>query len=128
MLAGAQWTLQNAIKLYASDGDADDQLGYCMSVSGELAVIGTGGDEVNGLSSGSAYVCRNDGTSWIVEANLLALDGDAYDYFGSALDVSGDVIVLYFTQSRGNDIMSEWLDAAWALELHRDRVDVLSRP
>jgi len=81
-------------KLLASDGAADDQFGYSVSVSGDVAVVGVPRDDDNGNNFGSAYVYRFDGTSWVEEAKLLASDGASGDYFGSSVSVSGDVALV----------------------------------
>jgi len=89
-------------KLTASDaaagdnfgGDADD-----VSISGNVSVIGAFRDDDacpadNNCDSGSAYVYRFDGASWIEEAKLTASDAAAGDGFGVSDSISGDVIVI----------------------------------
>ena len=51
---GASWA--EDVKLTASDGAAEDWFGRFSSISGNLALIGTWGDDDNGVVSGSAYV------------------------------------------------------------------------
>ncbi len=87
-------------KLLASDAAADDQFGYSVSVSGEVAVIGARHDDDNGSGSGSAYVYRYDGTNWVQESKLLASDGTVHDLFGYSVSVSGEVAVI---GAYGND-------------------------
>jgi hypothetical protein len=43
-------------KLLASDGAADDNFGYSVSISGDYALIGAFFDDDNGQYSGSAYI------------------------------------------------------------------------
>ena len=51
---GAEWNEE--AKLRASDGEADNVFGGAVSISGDLAVIGSAGDNDHGDESGSAYV------------------------------------------------------------------------
>jgi len=89
---GTSWVEQP--KLVASDGAGGDEFGCSVSVSGDVAVIGAQDDDDNGAKSGSAYVFRRNGTTWVQQANLLAPDGAAGDCFGCSVSVSGDVVVV----------------------------------
>ena len=98
---GATWVEH---KLTASDGAADDRFGYSVAVDGNTAVIGAAGDDDLGISSGSAYVFRWDGATW-VEHKLTASDGAAYDRFGEAVALDGNTAVIGaagFTNSAGS--------------------------
>jgi 3',5'-cyclic AMP phosphodiesterase CpdA len=88
---GAAW---NETKLLASDGAAQDQFGYSSDIDGDQAVVGAFGDDDLGSESGSAYVFRFDGASWIEEAKLYAADGAEVCWFGSSVAISGDVIIV----------------------------------
>jgi len=89
---GTSWTEQQ--KLTASDGAAADFFGYSVSVSGDTIVIGAHGDDDNGVSSGSAYVFVREETSWTEQQKLTASDGEALDFFGYSVSVSGDTIAV----------------------------------
>jgi hypothetical protein len=75
----------------ASDGAADDYFGWSVAVSsdGSTVVVGAQYDDDKGASSGSAYVYRWNGSSW-VETKLSAGDGAADDRFGQGVAVSED--------------------------------------
>ena len=83
-------------KLTASDGAAVDQFGVSVAVSGDVCVVGAFSDD--GLAgnddSGSAYVYRFNGSTWVEEQKLTASDGEAFDIFGWSVSVSGDVVVV----------------------------------
>ena len=49
---------------------------------------------MNGNDSGSAYIFKRDGTSWLEQGKLLASDGAAFDYFGVSVSISGDYVVV----------------------------------
>jgi hypothetical protein len=85
---GTAWV--DETKLTASDGAAYDNFGRSVSISGHYAVVGASGDDDNGLSSGSAYVFRRDGTAWVEETKLTARDGTPGHGFGESVSISGD--------------------------------------
>ncbi|MHC4413642.1 MAG: hypothetical protein ACYS0G_00005, partial [Planctomycetota bacterium] len=72
---GSSWAQEQ--KLLASDGAAADIFGHSVSVSGDVAVVGAYYDDDDGTDSGSAYVYRWDGSSWVQEQKLLASDAEA---------------------------------------------------
>jgi hypothetical protein len=77
-----------------ADVAAGDHFGHSVAISDGVAVIGADMDDDKGSSSGSAYVFRYNGASWVKEAKLHAFDGAAYDYFGVSVAISGDVAVI----------------------------------
>jgi len=89
---GSSW-VQKA-KLSASDSTANDYFGNSVSISGDTAVIGAYNDDDNGYGSGSAYIFRFNGLSWIEEDKLLASDGAEYDWFGISVAISDDTAVI----------------------------------
>jgi hypothetical protein len=95
---GVTWVEEQ--KLLPSDGEEWDRFGRYVSVSGDVVLIGAEGDDDLGQSSGSAYIFRYNGMSWVQEAKLIASDGAEYDYFGNSVSVSGDVALI---GARGDD-------------------------
>lgn len=81
-------------KLLASDAHRFDYFGRSVSVSGDVIVVGAVGDDDSGGGSGSAYVFRFDGSSWIEESKLTASDGEPQDFFGWSVSVSGDLALV----------------------------------
>jgi FG-GAP repeat protein len=91
--AGAVWTEQ--AKLTASDGAINDQFGFAVAVSGDTAVVGAYLDNnAGGSDAGSAYVFVRSGTTWSQQAKLLPQVPGGGDYFGSAVAIDGDTIVV----------------------------------
>ena len=88
------WTEQQ--KLFALNPQAQDTFGFRVALDGDIAVISAEGDDENGADSGAVYVLRfdTDTSQWLQEAKLMASDGAVNDRFGSAVAVSGEVIVV----------------------------------
>ena len=87
-------TTMDRTKLTASDGEAFDQFGVGVAVSGTKIVVGAYGDDDRGDYAGAAYVFERVGGTWAQEAKLLATDGGAGQLFGFPVSISGDVILL----------------------------------
>jgi len=60
---GQSWAQQ--AKLTAPDGDQYDYFGHWVAIDGSYAVIGAPYDDDNGDDSGSLYIFRRIGTTWI---------------------------------------------------------------
>ncbi len=71
----------------------DDQFGSDVAVDGNVIVVGALGEDDTSTDEGAAYVFRLNGT-WQIEDKLTASDGAGADWFGSAVDVDGDAIVI----------------------------------
>ena len=78
-------------KLIAPDGEAGDNFGCSIDVSGTTVVVGAYLDNDMGDSSGSVYIFDVSGD--FVE-KLLAPDGEANDEFGYSVSVFGTTIVV----------------------------------
>lgn len=81
-------------KLLASDGADGDHFGVRVYISGDTAVVGANSDDDNGANSGSAYIFRYNGSSWVEETKLLASDGNTGEYFGTAIGISDDIAIV----------------------------------
>jgi hypothetical protein len=95
--AGGQGGWDQVAKLTASDGIADDQFGYSVSIDGETIVIGAPFTDDNGDRSGSAYLFEKPGTGWAdmtETAKFTASDGAEYDDLGFSVSISGDTVVV----------------------------------
>ena len=97
-LDGVQWVEE--AKLVASDGQAEDDFGISVSVSGDVALIGAWNVGNTGRSypdgAGAAYFYRFDGLSWVEEARVVSitpLPGEL-DRFGRSVSVEGDVAII----------------------------------
>ncbi len=96
---GTTWVEEQ--KLTASDAAQSDQFGFSVSVSGDLVVVGAYLDDcAAGIDCGSAYIYRFNGSGWVQEAKLTALNAAQLDLFGQSVSVSGDIAVV---GARGDD-------------------------
>jgi hypothetical protein len=114
-------TAQTEQKLVASDAAASDGFGHHVAVGGDRAVVGAPQNDDAGASSGAAYVFQLDGISWVEEQKLIAVDGVSGDFFGQAVSVSGDrVLVGANSDVNGNDSGAAYVfrldNGTWVLE------------
>ena len=118
--SGTTWSEE--AKLLPGDGAEADQFGFSISMSGNAVVIGAPFDDDLGTDSGSAYVFRFNGTSWIQEAKLTTTDGAAGDWFGYSVSIDGDVVVAgaYSADAAGVDSGAAYVfrfdGTSWAQE------------
>jgi hypothetical protein len=96
------WTMEEQVEL-TSDSVAKAEFGYAVAISGDVVVVGARKDSEKGLYSGSVYVFRNNGSTWIREAKLYADDAQAQEYFGSSVAIDGDTIVVGANYGRKGD-------------------------
>ena len=89
---GSTWSQQ--AKLTANDAAAGDSFGESVSISGDTAVVGAGGDDDGGAGSGSAYVFVRIGSTWSQQAKLTANDAAVHDWFGGSVSISGDTALV----------------------------------
>lgn len=79
----------------AGDGGYYDQFGAAIAAAGNLMVVGAPYDYAGtDYYSGSAYVFRHNGTTWVEEGKLVPTDPVAYDYFGSIVATDGVKVVV----------------------------------
>ena len=103
--SGGVWSQEAYLK--ASNTGATDYFGRSVAISGDTVVIGAYQEDssatgVNGNQSnnsfnaaGAAYVFRRDsGGEWSQEAYLKASNTEAGDWFGPAVAISGDTVVI----------------------------------
>ena len=95
-----QWdgsTWQQAAKLTASDGVASDEFGYSVDISGDTVIVGARHDDDGGGDSGSAYLFEKPLGGWATSTEttkFTASDAAASDFFGHAVAISGDSVVV----------------------------------
>ena len=65
-----------------------------VAISGDLVLTGCPNDDEAGNNSGTAYVFRREGSSWIQETRLTASDAAEDDRFGEHVALDGDRAVV----------------------------------
>lgn len=89
---GTSWTQQE--RLVPADGAGGDQFGFSVAIDAGTAVIGAVRDDAGSSQTGSARVFVRGGTQWTEQATLIASDGAENDFFGTAVDLEGDLAVV----------------------------------
>ena len=112
---GTSWVGQAYLK--APNAEANDTFGLPVSISGDTIVVGAYQEDSNQTTitngntasanntvsnSGAAYVFRRTGTTWANEAYLKAPNAETTDFFGYAVSISGDTIVIGAYQEDSN--------------------------
>jgi hypothetical protein len=91
--SGTAWTKQATL----TSPDGDGSFGTSVSISGNLAVVGSPGSIVNpgpSYTEGAAFVFARSGSSWSLQAELSAADGGKTDGFGSSVSINGTTAIV----------------------------------
>ena len=91
---GRQCVVTERQKLTASDASGLAYFGSSVALDGNVAVVGAHFEGGAGFWAGAAYVFRHNGTQWVEEQKLTGGDTEAFDFFGAAVAVENDVIVV----------------------------------
>ena len=97
-------------KLLAADGDDQDYFGAAVAISGNMAVVGAPQAYGGGSASGAAYVYRFDGMTWSFDARLVPADSTAAQFFGYAVAIDADAIIV---GAWGDGSHGTWSGAAY---------------
>lgn len=89
---GTTWSEQATLLsgLYSPNSN----MGSVLAIRGDSVVVGVPVGGQNGLPSGSSYVFTRTGTTWHKQATLTAKDAANEDYFGQAVAIDADTIVI----------------------------------
>ena len=107
-------------KLTASDAAAGDYFGNAVAISGNVAIVGSYGDDDGGSASGSAYLF--DVTTGTQLHKLTASDAAASDNFGFSVAISGNraIVGAYSDDDAGSKSGSAYVfDVATGTQLHK---------
>ncbi len=105
-LRGGVWSQQAYVK--AINTDSQDAFGRAVAISGETLVVGAQHEDSQAVgvdgdpfdeypnlgNAGAAYVYERSGTTWTSQAYLKATNTDARDWFGGAVAIDGDLILV----------------------------------
>ncbi|PJZ37693.1 hypothetical protein CH354_11255 [Leptospira levettii] len=111
------WETQAYLK--SSNAEANDLFGNSVAISGDTIVVGAPGESSNqttitngnsasadnsAASSGAAYVFQRTGSTWAQEAYLKAPNAESTDFFGTAVAIDGNTILVSANQEDSNQI------------------------
>ena len=74
--------------LTAADMADQDYFGASVALEGDYAIVGAGGNDDDGIDSGSAYIFKREGEDWIEQGKLTArerLDEQLVERFDTSL-------------------------------------------
>ena len=86
--SGATWVFEQ--KLHASNPDPEDEFGFDIETDGQTIVVASPVDSNGGIATGSVYVFRHNGASWVETQRISPVDGDDGCWFGWDLDLDGE--------------------------------------
>ena len=92
---GTSWSQQ--ARLTGADAPGGSNFGVAVAVAGDTVVVGASDERsIPTLAPlpGVAYVFARTGVTWSRQARLQAVYGGAADFFGEAVAVSGDTIIV----------------------------------
>ena len=104
------------VKLVPSQGGEYEWFGTSISVNGDYAIIGAPGNAFLAAKSGSAYVYKRIGATWVEQTRLTRSSGKDSDLFGQSVSISGDRAVVGVP---GYDI-GRYVDHGAAIVYRRD--------
>jgi hypothetical protein len=110
-LSGPSWV--QTIKLLPADPAMGSFFGQAVSLSGDVAVIGSSTGGPAGVNQGAAYVFEWNGAQWLQTIKLQASDGVASDFFGTSMAIGDERIVV---GAAGHDHLGSNTGAAYAFE------------
>jgi len=88
-------TWDTGTEIIASDYQASDYFGCSVSIYGDYAVVGAYGEDQVASSAGAAYIFhRTAETTWDAGTKIVAADGEASDYFGYSVSISGPYVAV----------------------------------
>lgn len=123
---GGQWVEHS--KLTASDGEAGDEFRVSVSLStltGISALVGARYDDIGGVAdAGSAYAYYWDGSQWVEQAKLTAVDGEENDQYGRSVAINGNTALIGArfddigaVMDTGSAHMYRWDGSQWTLQI-----------
>ena len=81
-------------ELLAKDWASSDLFGFSVAIDNNTAIVGTCLHDDEGYNSGSAFIYRFDGSTWIEEAKLLASDVESSDWLGWSVSIYEDTVIV----------------------------------
>uniref|UniRef100_A0A7S2WHY7 Uncharacterized protein n=1 Tax=Mucochytrium quahogii TaxID=96639 RepID=A0A7S2WHY7_9STRA len=89
-------TWEQVARLTAPDGSLNDQFGKSVAMNNGTIVVGAWGEDINGIINvGAVYTFEKDSNQrWVFKSKLLPPSPSFKEYFGSALSIHKDTMVV----------------------------------
>jgi len=85
---------EDEVKILPNQLQGYDLLGRSVAIDGDVAVVGSWGDDDMGSTSGSAYIYQYDGITWTQKAKFYPSDASDGDNFGIDVSISGNYVLI----------------------------------
>ncbi len=89
---GNNWIQQ--ARLEATNRIINDYFGSSVSISNDYIIVGAENKDINGTKTGAAYIYKRTGTTWNLQSELVATDGQDGDKFGTSVSIYGNHAVV----------------------------------
>lgn len=89
---GVSWT--QLAKLTAGDINSGAQFGSALAISGDTLVIGAPSNLGNNVGAAYVFTRQPGGSTWTQQAKLVGSDVKMYEYFGDAVSIDADTVVV----------------------------------
>jgi|GEM_PF-5429258 len=125
---GNSWVLTDS--LFPSGSGEGHSFGVSIDIDSTFAIIGMMGGNVNGEDSGTAYIYERTENEWIERAKLVPSDGQASDFFGRSVAISGEYAIVgapgdFFGDTSGAAYVFHWQNREWSESAKLTRADGL---
>ena len=100
------------------------EFGVSSAIDGDTLVIGSNSSESGRSFAGAAYVYVRSGAMWTLEAKIVPDDAASNQYFGWAVDISGDTVVI---GAPGDNFAGKYQRCRVRLRSQRHHVDPSSQ-
>ena len=105
-------------KLSVSNSEGDEYFGNSVSLSDEYIVVGAYKNSQNGSYAGASYIFKNNGNDvYSIISRLIPSDGNAYDYFGDSVSISGDYVVVGASE---DDDLGDYSGSAYMFNINSE--------
>lgn len=108
---GGIW--QQVAKLVPDDAVVNDHFGFSVAIHQNQIIAGSEWDDDMGNFSGSAYIFQRNAGIWQQKAKLVSNDGAATDFFGCAVDIINNSVII---GARGDDDMGSGSGSSYIFE------------
>lgn len=111
------WEMEQTIEV--PNDQFNTNFGNSIAISGDVMVVGARQDRDLGTNAGAVYVFRNNASGWELESKLTASDGGIGEFFGDAVAVEENTIVVgvrwsdSFGPNRGAAYVFEFDGVQW---------------